>query len=83
MSAVLHPGFGDPEAIRSAAIGNAAYSRALQLGYGRVVAASLARRAKSEATDWETPREVALRIVPPKHASATRRPMGPGPRPAA
>ena len=83
MSAVIAPAFGDPKAIRIAEIGNAAFSRALQLGYGRVVASTLAKRAKAEATDWETPREVALRVVPPKHASATRRPLGPGPGTAA
>jgi len=77
MSAVLSPGFGDPEAIRSSQIGNATFNRALQLGYGKVVAQSLAKRAKQEAAQWETPREVALRMVPPKSHSATVRGRGP------
>mgnify|MGYP006961064179 FL=1 len=77
MSAVLHPGFGDPEAIRSSQIANATFNRAQQLGYGKVVAQSLARRAKQEAAQWETPREVAMRMVPLKTHSATVRGRGP------
>lgn len=82
MSAVLSPGFGDAAAIRSASIGNAAFSRALQLGYGRVTAQQFSRVAKRDALDSETPAQVALRVVPPRQASATRRPSGPT-RPAA
>jgi hypothetical protein len=77
MSAVIAPAFGNPTAVRTAEIGNAAYDRALKLGYGRVVAQSLARKAKAEATDWETPTEVAMRMVPPKSHSATVRGRGP------
>lgn len=77
MSAVLTIGFGDPVAIRSAAIGNAAFSRALQLGYGRVTAQQFSRVAKRDALDSETPAQVALRVVPPRQASATVRGRGP------
>lgn len=83
MSAVLSPGFGDPAAIRTAAIGNAAFSRAVKLGYGPITAQQFSRVAKRDALECETPAQVALRVVPPRQASATRRPLGSGPRPAA
>lgn len=83
MSAVLTTApFGDPESVRRAEIGNAAFSRALNLGYGRMTAQQFARVAKRDALDSETPAAVALRVVPPRQASATR-PNGPGPRTAA
>lgn len=80
MSAVIRPAFGDSGAIRSAEIGNATFARALRLGYGRVTAAALSRQAKAEAAQWETPSEVAMRLVRPKTHSATLpciRPNGP------
>lgn len=77
MSAVLHPAcFGDPAAIRLSKIGNAVFARAMNLGYGSVAANQFANQGKREAADWETPREVAMRLVRPKHHSATV----PGPR---
>jgi len=77
MSAVLCPSFGDPVAIRNAEVGNATFERAVKLGYGRFTAQALARQAKRVALDCETPAQVALRVVHPRHASATR-PMRPG-----
>ena len=77
MSAVLHPGFGDPEAVRLAEVGNAAFARALKLGYGRVVAQQFARVAKRDALPSESAGAAALRIVPPRQASATMRGRGP------
>ena len=80
MSAVIRPAFSDRGAIRSAEVANATFSRALQLGYGRVAAAALSRQAKAEAADWETPSEVAMRLVRLKSHSATlpcSRPLGP------
>ncbi len=83
MSAVIPVSFGDPAAIRAAELGGAAFRRALKLGYGRVAAQQFARLAKRDALDSESPAAAALRIVPPRQVSATRRPVGPGPRTAA
>lgn len=83
MSAVLFPSFGDPSAIRASEVSGAAFRRALQLGYGRVIAQQFARIAKRDALDSESPAAVAMRVVPPKLTSAMR-PYTPGPtRPAA
>jgi len=73
VSAVLTPAFGDSRAIRNAEMGNAAFERAMKLGYSRISALQFARRAKAEHTQTETPAQVALRIVPPKQRSATVR----------
>lgn len=73
MSAVLFPAFGDRRAIHNAEVGNAAYDRALKLGYSRISALQFSRKAKAEHTHGETPAQVALRIVPPKQRSATVR----------
>ena len=73
MSAVLTPAFGDRRAIHNAEVGNAAYDRALKLGYSRISALQFSRKAKAEHTKSETPAQVALRIVPPKQRSATVR----------
>ena len=73
MSAVLTPAFGDRRAVRNAEMANAAYERALKLGYSRISAQQFARKAKAEHTQTETPAQVALRIVPPKQSSATVR----------
>ena len=73
MSAVLTPAFGDRRAIHNAEVGNAAYDRALKLGYSRISALQFSRKAKAEHTHGETPAQVALRIVPPKQRSATVR----------
>lgn len=78
MNAVLTAGFGDGAAVRAAAIGNAAYERAVAFGYSATTAKQFARQAKREATDWESPAEVALRIVRPRMQSATRPGPGPG-----
>lgn len=77
MSAVIAPSFGDQAAIRRASIGNAAFERAVKLGYCQIVARQFARIAKVQATDVDTPSSVAMRVVPPRSHSATgRRPGG-------
>lgn len=72
MNAVLSPSFGNPAAVRDAAIGNACYRRAIHLGYGDVSAHTFARMGKKQAMSCESPAAVALRVVPPKTHSATR-----------
>lgn len=74
MSAVLFPSFGDPDALREAKIGNAAYVRAREFGYSRMESRRLAALAKRLAVDWESPNQVAARVVEPPHT-----PRGPGP----
>ena len=73
MNAVAAP-FGRPESIRLAQLGNAAYARALTLGYSHVQSSRFADLAKREAADWESPAQVAARVVEPPHT-----PRGPGP----
>lgn len=73
MNAIALP-FGNPEAIRLAQIGNAAYARARELGYSRMQSSRFADLAKREAADWESPAQVAARVVEPPHT-----PRGPGP----
>lgn len=76
MSAVLSHAFGNPAAIRLAQLGNAAYARALKLGHSAVAAHRYADLAKREAQDFETPNQVAVRVVPP--LDGPRGPRGPG-----
>lgn len=78
MTTIIRPKFGDAESTRSAMVGNATFARALRLGYGRITASALARQAKIEAAIWETPSEVAMRLVRPKNQSATLPLLGPG-----
>ena len=73
MSAGLTAPFGNPAAIRLAQIGNAAYARALTLGHSYMQAGWYAHTAKLEAQDFETPHQVAARVVPPLDG-----PRGPG-----
>ena len=74
MSAVIQFGaFGDPEAIRAAQVGNATYARARNFGHSHMAAHRYADTAKREAQDFETPRQVAARVVPPLDG-----PRGPG-----
>ena len=70
MNAILFPAFGDRRAIRTAEVGNAAYERALKLGYSRISALQFMRKAKADGGQCETPAQIALRIVPPKQHSA-------------
>lgn len=77
MNAIALP-FGNPEAIRLAQIGNAAYARALTLGHSYMAASRYADTAKREAQEFETPHQVAVRVVPPLDG-----PRGPGPEVAA
>ncbi len=76
MSAVIAPAFGNQDAIRRASIGNAAFERAVKLGYCQLIARQFARIAKVQATDVDTPSSVAMRVVPPKTLSATGRHPG-------
>ena len=65
MSAFVPAPFGDSDAIRSADAAHAAFVRAVHLGYSAVASRQFARIAKREASEWESPRETALRIVIP------------------
>ena len=76
MSDVITPPFGNPEAIRAAEAANAAFNRAVYLGYSTVASRQFARIAKREASEWETARETALRIVLPKRATFAGNPGG-------
>jgi hypothetical protein len=68
--------FGNPDAIRAADAANAAFVRALHLGYSTVASRQFARAAKREASAWESPRETALRVVLPKTATFAGNPGG-------
>lgn len=74
MSAVIQShAFGNPESIRLAQLGNAAYARALELGHSYMAASRYADTAKREAQEFEAPHQVAARVVPPLDG-----PRGPG-----
>lgn len=70
MNAILFPAFGDRRAIRTAEVGNAAYDRALKLGYSRIIALQFSRKAKAADDGFHRPAEIALVVVPPKQHSA-------------
>ena len=72
MNAIALP-FGNPEALRLAQLGNAAYARARELGYSRMQSSRYADLAKREGRPDESPAQVAVRVVPP------HTPRGPGP----
>ena len=76
MSDVITQPFGNPEAIRAAEAANAAFTRAIHLCYSTVASRQFARIAKREASEWETARETALRIVIPKRATFAGNPGG-------
>ena len=76
MSAVTTAPFGDAAAIRAAEAANAAFTRAILLGYSNVASRQFARLAKKEASEWESPRETALRLVLPKRATFAGNPGG-------
>ena len=65
MSAVISAPFGVASAVLVAKAGNAAYRRALQLGYSRTAAQHFAHDAKRECSEWEDPAQTALRVVHP------------------
>ena len=73
MSAVITAKFGDPGEIRAAKAANAAFVRAVHLGYSTVASRQFARIAKRESAinTHETSRETALRVVIPKTATFT------------
>lgn len=66
MSAVITAApFGNAAAVRGAEAANAAFARAIDLGYCETSARQFARLAKREASRWESPKETALRLVLP------------------
>jgi len=73
VSAVMTASFGNPEALRLAQLGNAAYARARELGYSRMQSMRYADLAKREGRPDESPAQVAVRVVPPLEG-----PRGPG-----
>lgn len=68
-AAVVSAPFGNPAAVRSAEAANAAYARAIDLGYCETSAQQFARQARREASDWESPKQTALRLVIPKRGT--------------
>jgi hypothetical protein len=75
MSAVISTAaFGNADAIRAAEVGNAAYERAVKLGYARLAALQFSRMAKKVVRAGESPQAVAKRVVQPKTMSAMRTP---------
>lgn len=76
MSAIITATFGDADAIRAASAANAAFVRAIHLGYSTTASRQFARIAKREASELESPRETALRIVLPKRATFACSPGG-------
>ena len=78
MNAVITAPFGDPDAIRAAKAANAAFVRAVHLGYSTMASRQFARMAKQESVinTRETPREIAMRIVLPKTATFAGNPGG-------
>lgn len=76
MSTITTAPFGNADAIRAAEAANAAFVRAVQLGYSIVASRQFSRIAKREASEWETARETALRIVLPMRATFAGNPGG-------
>ena len=76
MNPVRHVAFGNATAIRAAQAGNAAYDRAIKLGYCRTSALQFARQAKREASEWESPMHTALRLVVPMRGTFAGSPGG-------
>lgn len=77
MSAVIVRGaFGDRCAVRAAEASNAAFDRAMKLGYSRLQALQFSRDAKREASEWESPENTALRVVIPKRGTFAGNPGG-------
>lgn len=71
MSTITTAPFGNADAIRAAEAANAAFVRAVHLGYSTVASRQFARMAKRESAinTHETSRETALRIVLPMRAT--------------
>lgn len=65
MSAVITAPFGDQSAILAAAAANAAYARALKLGYNRRESRCFAAQARHQASQWEEAADTAMRVVYP------------------
>lgn len=76
MSAVITAPFGSNEAVCGAAAANAAYKRALDLGYCKTSALQFSRLARREASHWESAQHTALRIVIPQRATFAGSPGG-------
>jgi hypothetical protein len=69
MSAVVFAPFGERDSVHAAACANAAFERAIKLGYSRTCAQQFARVAKRECSAWESADHCALRIVLTKRAT--------------
>lgn len=65
MSAVITAPFGDESAVRESAAANAAYARAIKLGYGRRESRCFAAQARQQASGWESAEQTAMRVVYP------------------
>lgn len=76
MSTITTAPFGNADAIRAADAANAAFVRAIHLGYSIVASRQFSRIAKREASEWESQRETALRVVMPKTATFSGHPGG-------
>lgn len=71
--------FTSEESERTRTIRRVTFEYAANMGYCGLMCRKFAREAPDRARWWETPDDVARRVVPPKSASATQR----EPRPAA
>lgn len=76
MSAVITAPFGNAEAVRGSEAANAAYKRAIDLGYGRASAMQFARLARKDASAMESAQHTALRIVLPMRGTFAGNPGG-------
>lgn len=76
MSAVISAPFGNAAAVCSAAAANAAYERAIELGYGRASAQQFARLARKDASEFESAKQTAFRVVIPMRATFAGNPGG-------
>lgn len=58
--------FGDQAEVKKAMAANRTFERALKLDYSYREALALARQAKKEVSDFETPEQIAQRLAPPR-----------------
>lgn len=76
MSAVVAGAFGNASAVCGAAAANAAFKRAIDLGYCRASAMQFARLARKDASEMESAQHTALRIVLPMRGTFAGSPGG-------
>ena len=76
MAAVIAAPFGSASAVCGAAAANAAYKRAIALGYCKTSALQFSRVARREASEWESAAHTALRVVIPQRATFAGNPGG-------